>query len=1021
MPKAKSIKHEKIQIGPFDLSNKPIILPQMITTRSIKINQTTHTFTPDEGTPQGCLYHLAQQCIEVIIEKITSANPTFSFLDNNFKIEGTNLIYYFYTYQNILVAVNIETPQGNRVSSRTKIVDPEQIARVRFNSSDNKQNISIWANNLNNISDFPRDWQLRNDGNKTMLIALINTVLNISILLPEYERKLLIIKTFSNLLPKGLSDISQYQALLEYAEKEKQKNIILPITTIVIRPPSPIHLQDLRTSTVFLTSIFPDIDVTNINIIEILQKRAEVFDSICSKLLDPEYVFVSSDHIACAVATFPAKIYDYNLQLLCTRKIVGSGGVLNVVLHKRLMAFCACIIGNTYDDAIKFVNNTNPQYERYKTILEKIQLAKQLFLNARFIDDNEIDSFTDRCIEWMNSINEKYERLHPNNTFIPLCTKLKELDRYFYKDFPYLQYKFEQFAILIQLLINIINDPTNLELLQNISNQFDLNITCRRYGYSLSFTVLKCIMPFTPLDEDNETHLQTSVMVGAVYDIKNGHDFQLGPIKNLGNQFLNYMSGSDDIRLTGIDNIVGVEIITDEFGSNPTYRNGEEEYNYVQTILQKNGYVTMGQVGTILIYRFNNEENLLKSPVDQTYVSTIVKEYLFRALLSTSNIITSIDFTSGTQPFQIQKNIKHNAEVYATEHFRPTDYDDAYTDYLKATVSFFKSVHFYELLSTASFFDGAAIYGLVPLYDIPTLKVSVLFEEITLEVITNTANMRTSKEDQIKFEDRLPRSFKPFREKLINEGLNSLVEYLKTNSQEVKLFNTYWSKKFKKENNSINKSTYISIITRIHELITPLDNSIIPILNRTNTLATDNTALINTLKSFDSSLSNRPDKTVPGYYFPLFYEIVKRILMGLQDNPEIVLKVFANMLSLQEISYNINFEPINNANILNDISIALPDNYEATEDRIRNEGQIKKCLLYKSCAISRPLNREFLARGLKSHKKNKLRRRRTYKRGKEEQFLPTPTKTHKRRHIKTPLERLRAKLQPKSTRRRTRA
>jgi hypothetical protein len=59
-----------------------------------------------------------------------------------------------------------------------------------------------------------------------------------------------------------------------------------------------------------------------------------------------------------------------------------------------------------------------------------------------------------------------------------------------------------------------------------------------------------------------------------------------------------------------------------------------------------------------------------------------------------------------------------------------------------------------------------------------------------------------------------------------------------------------------------------------------------------------------------------------------------------------------------------------------------------------------------------------MAKGIKSHKKNKLRRRRTYKRGKEEQFLPTPTKTHKRRHIKTPLERLRAKLQPKSTRRR---
>ena len=52
-----------------------------------------------------------------------------------------------------------------------------------------------------------------------------------------------------------------------------------------------------------------------------------------------------------------------------------------------------------------------------------------------------------------------------------------------------------------------------------------------------------------------------------------------------------------------------------------------------------------------------------------------------------------------------------------------------------------------------------------------------------------------------------------------------------------------------------------------------------------------------------------------------------------------------------------------------------------------------------------------LGRGLKSHKKNKLRRRRTYKRGKEEQFLPTP-KTHKRRHHKKPKQRRSSKLDP---------
>jgi hypothetical protein len=52
------------------------------------------------------------------------------------------------------------------------------------------------------------------------------------------------------------------------------------------------------------------------------------------------------------------------------------------------------------------------------------------------------------------------------------------------------------------------------------------------------------------------------------------------------------------------------------------------------------------------------------------------------------------------------------------------------------------------------------------------------------------------------------------------------------------------------------------------------------------------------------------------------------------------------------------------------------------------------------------------AQGIKSHKKNKLRRRRTYKREKEEQFLPT-LKTHKRRH-KKPKHRRSRKLDPRA-------
>jgi hypothetical protein len=53
---------------------------------------------------------------------------------------------------------------------------------------------------------------------------------------------------------------------------------------------------------------------------------------------------------------------------------------------------------------------------------------------------------------------------------------------------------------------------------------------------------------------------------------------------------------------------------------------------------------------------------------------------------------------------------------------------------------------------------------------------------------------------------------------------------------------------------------------------------------------------------------------------------------------------------------------------------------------------------------------EGLGFGLKSHKKNKLRRRRTYKRGKEEQSLPTP----KRRHHKKPKQRRSSKLDPRA-------
>jgi hypothetical protein len=1026
MPKVKSVSRtaQLLRHHPYIDSSSSAISSSNITmetTRSIKIMSTkpeiSYNSTPSQGTPQACLASLAQFCYEIIFSCVTEHQAQFSDLWNQFIIENNNKLYFFFETKTQI--------RGNFVARGERgRVDPEiQIIKL-FNASNNKVNLTTWVPSLLTNKLFDRDWQFPNIPDKTVLIALIEAVIFISSKLPAADKELLIITAFSKTLPKGVSDISQYHALLQLAEQNYIYNssnpVIQPI--VLIGEPTPEHLQNiiniLSKPSEFHQLIYNGIVLTNI--VDIMKRRSDIFGEICSQLLSAEYIGVSSDQMACASFTFPAKIYNYNFQLLCTRKV--GGNTANIVLQKNLMGFIACIIGNSYEYMILQLPIDNEHYIKYKQILESIRLIKKYFLEMEEVEiESNMNLFVDRCFLLTDEINEKYNLLHPYNTFIPLCTKLNELNNHYFVDFPYIQFKFEQFAILIKLLVYIIGNPENLIVLQYLSSRWIHPLTSLPYGYSLSCTILKIIMPFQPLIGNDIQRLKTAVMVGSVYDIKNGHDFQLAPIKNLGNQFLNYMTGTDNIRLINIDGRASQQEVLELDITTNLYRNGSEEVPYIREFLRQNGYITMGQVGPNFYYIFNPSDNLLKADAETMYLSSINYSNLFRSLLSTSDIIIAIDLTSGVQPFSHQKNILHNSRTFALEHHHPTSFNDSYYIYKSALITFFKSIQYYELLSTAAYFDGAALYGLFPMRQIPTLILEVKFTlDMTLKLTTKTTNMHLTQHDKANFESKLPNTFKEFMSKLEADGLTDLIEYMQSTNMEVKIFNNLWLQKFK-QNNSINKHTYIDIFEKISELINShsVGEGINKILNRTDTLGSED--LIHSLKKFNKVAGTGPSFTVPGYYFPSFYQIIVRILKSLEEEDSLnTLLIFSHILEVPLINPTVTWRD----NYILEFDLVTIEDKEQSptdnqiDDRKRREVIIQNGLLNTNPGDSRFAIRSSLALGLKSHKKNKLKRRRTYKRGKEEHFLPTPTKTHKRRHIKTPLERLRAKLQPKTTRRR---
>lgn len=172
----------------------------------------------------------------------------------------------------------------------------------------------------------------------------------------------------------------------------------------------------------------------------------------------------------------------------------------------------------------------------------------------------------------------------------------------------------------------------------------------------------------------------------------------------------------------------------------------------------------MGQDGQTFKYMFDNKNNLLTSSPDETFISTMDYPYFFTALLSTSDIITSVDFTTGTQPFQYNKSAAHNAMIKARKNYLYTNPANIYNIYIKALEKYRMGIsNFYELISCASLFDGAAIYGLPPIYDINELILNINFQyEYKMQIITKTTNMIQSKlKMTVQLNKKLPKTFYP--------------------------------------------------------------------------------------------------------------------------------------------------------------------------------------------------------------------------------------------------------------------
>ena len=995
--------------------------------------------TPSDGTPQKVLYNVAKICI-TIIKQFLTADTT--------RQNGSKFI--------------INQPDGKLVYT------------TKVGSSSRQKTISTDIESLcEKMNTYDREWQHTTSKDKVkqevkthfegMLEYILNKILKSGALNDNDKFDILSIIAL-NFYVKGISDISQFSAALENLINDTYFNVIedyqpIPTNTLVSQP--------------------------------LITAKNQILAQLYLYLKKPEVVFVSSDILACSLATFVAKLYPAPLQLLCTRK-TKSVGTVDIICQKRDVSFFSILIGNTplyiidllVNNGVVDINkqsiidnfNTTDINTEYNDALDKntrlilllryINIAKCNFLgideNITFADAETINA---KCEENISRFLNKtqtnlvsYTR-HIRTQSVDfesfangyILSEIFDLDeRQYFKQRLYIISSF------IDLLYNVLIRCSDfITELSGINYQGD--IECSRFGYVLANTVFKIQYPLKPIDKQD---LDNAVFYGGLCDWATGHDFAgIKHIRDLGVRFCNILP--DDVKRL----------------PNDVFANIYNEQQCINAVIEYNGYITMTTKNNNCVYRFNNERNFLTEDSKELVNATcnIEKFNFFQPLLSLAPIYYIIDFTSGLQPYLDSKIILNNSLINATNDdiYRIT-YPDIVVETFKQKVDEGQYKIIREIFTPATFYDGAAVFGLIPIYLINSAYTINLFISTKMLQIVTTVNDTIIRDANSFLERKINSTKSPLTTALTKLFLNEDIKTkIKISNPFLRFFDNIWKKydMLNIKGNYFNKKMYIQFLNKVYDQVisngSPFNiNTVFGNIpeGASLTLINDRIIEIHRLVEAEKQKKTIKESTYPTILITELDEIFNfimgyLILLLLDDTitPEIKRTVLLTFISwipkkngekipttpveigilegtpmcVAEISRRTGIQPTVAARTsyldlrssaqtsLPKLNIAQYEIFELLKHRITDEELLLK-------GISQPdidnyrfayntYNKAIHAQGIKSHKKNKLRRRRTYKRGKEGHFLPTPTKTHKRRHRTThksidQLEKIRVKL-----------
>lgn len=501
----------------------------------------------------------------------------------------------------------------------------------------------------------------------------------------RYEEE--IIKLWSCILCKGISDISQYGAALR----------MLPLNDT--------YREKLPSSQLKKLTYHKFISKNKMGFI----KR------VCRLLEIGTIVGVSSDKIAASLMTNISSLYgDTSLSVLCTRKRESASAY--IILQNYKVALLAQLIGDCQPQTagskkclFEGMDTVKANFCEY-TDRSSVFAARQV----PFTEDRIQELFDNffKCKEKMaffsggRSFFDTFEDMikiektyYTRHTDSDRLRELLEIDRFSHNTVKMIEF-IGNIYFMVQRNFDAFNEYAERIWLceeRPCPGYRKGNHTSYRYAYTLANIVYKLLFPFDPSIDKSEEIAQQELL-SATTDAINGHDFKkVECVKTLGDLFLGIIKGDK----AGIDD--------------------NEDESIVRT-LRKNKMASICQNGENKFeYSFDCNNNFLISKKFK-FPKPNMDWYLFECPFSFAPIFAVIDFTVGQQPFSSYKVELLNllldetydlSDIKEHELFRVT-YPSKIIEYISSLIERKLNTYF-EVFSPPSYYDGAAPYKIRPL------------------------------------------------------------------------------------------------------------------------------------------------------------------------------------------------------------------------------------------------------------------------------------------------------------------